>query len=187
MEVDVWGIVCLLYCFFFQRKKEELIDKCLEGSQLFSANITSWQRIHKGFVHSVRKKKKRKSFKSTAHDHASFVRQIFSPLSESPWETNYVFLFTPPPRWRIDKAGSGTGRAKLMSACRGQRAGNKRGAKMKAVQVKSDMCHSVMSFIPTSRVTVAAAMAWVRGWHQRHKLSDRLWKDLIPLCHCSPG
>lgn len=39
----------------------------------------------------------------------------------------------------------------------------------------------------TSRMTVAVATAWVRGWHQRHKLSDRLWKDLIPLCYCSPG
>lgn len=160
---------------FNNKKKNELTDAVYE----LSPAITVW-------VRAVREKK-RKSLKRTSRDGAIFVRQIFSPLPESPWETNDVFSFTPPPSSWTDKAGSGTGQAKLMRAWSDQRAGNKRGAEMKAVKVKSDMCHSVMSSIPTSRVTVAAATAWVRGWHQRHKLSDRLWKDLIPPCYCSPG
>lgn len=183
MEIDVWeGLPLKLLFFFKEKKKNELTDVFWIIFAQHLELATNSQRdcaLHQG--------KERKSLRSTTHDHASFVCQIFSPFSESPWETNDVVLFTPPPRCRADKAGSGTRQAKLMSACRDQRAGNKRGAKMKALQVKSDMCHSVMSFIPTSRVAVAAAIAWVRGWHQRHKLSDRLWKDLIPLCHCSPG
>lgn len=51
---------------------------------------------------------------------------------------------------------------------------------------QSDRCHLVMSCIQTSRVTAAVVTAWVRGWHQRYELSDRLWKGLVPHSHCSP-
>lgn len=70
---------------FNNKKKNELTDTVYE----LSPAITVW-------VHAVREKK-RKSLKSTSRDRAIFVRQIFSPFSESPWETNDVFSFTPPP------------------------------------------------------------------------------------------
>lgn len=48
------------------------------------------------------------------------------------------------------------------------------------------MCLLVMvSCISSARVTMLVATAWVRGWHQRYKLSDRLWKGFVPRSHCS--
>lgn len=52
-------------------------------------------------------------------------------------------------------------------------------------EARSDMGCLVMSCIQTSRVTAGVVTAWVRGWHQRNKLSDRLWMGLIPRSHCS--
>lgn len=75
---------CLLNGFFFKGEKEELIRSYKEISELFSANITSWQHIHKGFVHCARKKKK-KYFKCTKHDHVTLqaLSARFSLLSPS--------------------------------------------------------------------------------------------------------
>lgn len=127
--------------------------------------------------------KKKKPLKSKSHDPAFFVLQIFSLLSESPWESNHVLSCASLPCSETDKAGSYHA-TKLMSMQTTGETDKK--DRNESGEVKSDVCHSVMSCIPTSRVTAAAVTAWVRGWHQRYKLSDRLWKGLIPPSHCSP-
>lgn len=109
--------------------------------------------------------------------------QIFSLLSDSPWETNDVLsCCSLPCSQTVEVETYNAGKLMSMQTTGDRETQNDRN---ESREVKSDMCHLVMSCIQASRVTVAVVTAWVRGWHQRYKLSDRLWKGLIPPSHCS--